>query len=997
MLLAGSANLPEFTGRVCHVATASYDLAALTLDGGNRVALLKSKRLVKIIQCETPVASCQIIHTHGSATLLALTSDGRVQHIGIVVQSSEHIPSQPTFGEPVRFLACGEEHAVAASRFRLFEWRPQGDSPRELPLPAEYPTNSNDWRIGEITSGGKANACILVRVNTDGGIGVETIPLLWGYGPQIPWEGYQDFPRVVEEINAKKVVSLSLGEKHAVCCTLVGSVWSWGCGENGELGEELMDNEIESVETYSRLKPAKVRGLEGVNIVAVCCGANMTIIRAEACPQVDCEDDVHYLWGGSSRSTGLSCRLDLPDTTCLVIPYPCTLSKAGPDFQSSPESDNHHWLVVTDDRMLDRNKALRGIRRSERRFISKLSTLSERVSRIQTEICNDTDIGALPTHDDECPLKAEETENFAPLQSLVDTTRALKSFHELLLCMLLREERLSIDASFSSLTSKNVSMNGHDDEEGMDCILPLHVVPIDQCFIRAETALRLGHLSYVSSISALANKLGLSIHLSVGGINAESNWPEISSSAQSRVVHPKSHAPRQQQSRGILENLWRGRRSGTSSPRSRQTVGSKSELLLRHHAASMPPILSSNLKDGQSLSYALSMAMRETNALTLDSNESVGRGNNDEFLGPKLEESGGEEDGMTLSSRLDGIDELLLAPYHRLGSYIHRLSIVEAASKELTADEKGLLNNGERINSDSHKSATEVCKSYDAGRRALSVMTHLHQSIDSMLKELVRASQLRNLLRHMNLPPGHPIQELFVPARQLLLSGRGSLTKLYSVGVGYEGLEVAPPDGQVCLLFSDLLVYAECVDTSSLGRSQWRIVYKISLSDVSDIRSGPSSRIEPIRHNSKEEYRTSARQDQDCLCLILLQLRPHLAGGKGGLYGLRVASGRDVRLRWVDYLRRAVVNARADPRPAPTVQIENGYYTGQWRDGKQHGVGTAKYNDGSIYQGEWQVGVACGSGTFTYPNGDIYSGQFENGLQHGTGALRSEGSTTLWV
>lgn len=120
-------------------------------------------------------------------------------------------------------------------------------------------------------------------------------------------------------------------------------------------------------------------------------------------------------------------------------------------------------------------------------------------------------------------------------------------------------------------------------------------------------------------------------------------------------------------------------------------------------------------------------------------------------------------------------------------------------------------------------------------------------------------------------------------------------------------------------------------------------------------------------------------------------------------------------------------------------------YTGDWKDGKQHGTGTfeqggAKYvgdfvndrfegngtltkfdgssyvgdfvrdqfegngnlirSNGEKYVGEFKKGKLHGNGTYTWMNGDVYTGEHADGLRNGNGTMTySDGTITggIWV
>ena len=60
-------------------------------------------------------------------------------------------------------------------------------------------------------------------------------------------------------------------------------------------------------------------------------------------------------------------------------------------------------------------------------------------------------------------------------------------------------------------------------------------------------------------------------------------------------------------------------------------------------------------------------------------------------------------------------------------------------------------------------------------------------------------------------------------------------------------------------------------------------------------------------------------------------------------------------------------------------------YFGEFKDGKQHGVGIYTFSDGDKYVGEFKDGKEHGQGTYTWANGDKYFGEYKDGKKHGQG------------
>ena len=60
-------------------------------------------------------------------------------------------------------------------------------------------------------------------------------------------------------------------------------------------------------------------------------------------------------------------------------------------------------------------------------------------------------------------------------------------------------------------------------------------------------------------------------------------------------------------------------------------------------------------------------------------------------------------------------------------------------------------------------------------------------------------------------------------------------------------------------------------------------------------------------------------------------------------------------------------------------------YVGEWRNGVMHGQGTATYLNGDRYDGEWAIGKRSGLGRYAHGSGDIYEGLWSNERKHGLG------------
>lgn len=77
-----------------------------------------------------------------------------------------------------------------------------------------------------------------------------------------------------------------------------------------------------------------------------------------------------------------------------------------------------------------------------------------------------------------------------------------------------------------------------------------------------------------------------------------------------------------------------------------------------------------------------------------------------------------------------------------------------------------------------------------------------------------------------------------------------------------------------------------------------------------------------------------------------------------------------------------------------TLQYRNGaVYTGEFHNGKRHGVGTFSAPGGHHYRGQWLRNMQNGFGRYQYPDGAEYAGEFRNGRREGSGRLRYSSGT----
>ncbi|GHS91484.1 hypothetical protein AGMMS49949_01970 [Alphaproteobacteria bacterium] len=137
---------------------------------------------------------------------------------------------------------------------------------------------------------------------------------------------------------------------------------------------------------------------------------------------------------------------------------------------------------------------------------------------------------------------------------------------------------------------------------------------------------------------------------------------------------------------------------------------------------------------------------------------------------------------------------------------------------------------------------------------------------------------------------------------------------------------------------------------------------------------------------------------------VLLVGVPNVEASKTAL---SKALGNDAENKYVGPLETPVGEAQGSSASAASARAilayptsEDSYEGAVNKNGKPHGKGVLKYDDGRIYDGEWVNGKEHGTGTLTKPDGSTYKGDWVKGKKHGTGILTTaDGSTDKgdWV
>ena len=122
----------------------------------------------------------------------------------------------------------------------------------------------------------------------------------WGASGQLGHgdERRQLLPKKVEAFAGQRVVAVSAGDSHSLAITADGAVWSWGRGDEGQLGHGVQqDTEL----------PGKIEALAGQRVVVVSAGGSHSLAITA--------DGAVWSWGSGDDG-----RLGHGDTQLQLLP-----------------------------------------------------------------------------------------------------------------------------------------------------------------------------------------------------------------------------------------------------------------------------------------------------------------------------------------------------------------------------------------------------------------------------------------------------------------------------------------------------------------------------------------------------------------------------------------------------------------------------------------------------------------------------------------------------
>ena len=130
----------------------------------------------------------------------------------------------------------------------------------------------------------------------------------WGRGEDGQL-GHGDFhqdqllPKKIEAFDGQRVLAVSVGMSHSLALTADGAVWSWGGGAFGKLGHG---------DRQAQLLPKKVEALVGQRVVAASAGENHSLAITA--------DGAVWSWGTGGEATGAYGRLGHGDEQDQLLP-----------------------------------------------------------------------------------------------------------------------------------------------------------------------------------------------------------------------------------------------------------------------------------------------------------------------------------------------------------------------------------------------------------------------------------------------------------------------------------------------------------------------------------------------------------------------------------------------------------------------------------------------------------------------------------------------------
>ncbi|XP_067444973.1 probable E3 ubiquitin-protein ligase HERC4 isoform X2 [Thunnus thynnus] len=222
---------------------------------------VKSKEKIQAVSC-------------GDDTVTLLTKTGRVLCVDSVHTSPTPRTPEALCNIPVSQVACGSQHSVALTRDgQVYTWGQDSSGQLGLgkrELGANSPQHLRSLSaipLVQIAAGGEQSFALSVS----GGV------FSWGRNNcgQLGLGDTTDrhTPTLVHHLNMKKTIHISCGKDHTVILTKDGVVFTFGSGQYGQLGHNSFSDE---------LRPRLVAELWGAKVIKIACGRHHTLVMTDS-------------------------------------------------------------------------------------------------------------------------------------------------------------------------------------------------------------------------------------------------------------------------------------------------------------------------------------------------------------------------------------------------------------------------------------------------------------------------------------------------------------------------------------------------------------------------------------------------------------------------------------------------------------------------------------------------------------------------------------------
>lgn len=229
--------------------------------------LVKGPLVGKVVKCVSAG------YRHSAAVTedgeLYTWGDGEFGRLGHDYTSSKNFPTKVQSIESVGLVACGGSHTLAVSQDGKTIWSfgggengklGHGDTNRQLkPKVIEA---LNGLYIRKVACGSQSS----LAVTSSGQL------YAWGCGAILGC-GSAEYtalrPRLVEDLQSKRVVDIACGDSHAIALTHESEVYAWGNNAMGQCGQGHAQSPI--------TRPKRVIGLDGVSVHQVSAGTSHSV------------------------------------------------------------------------------------------------------------------------------------------------------------------------------------------------------------------------------------------------------------------------------------------------------------------------------------------------------------------------------------------------------------------------------------------------------------------------------------------------------------------------------------------------------------------------------------------------------------------------------------------------------------------------------------------------------------------------------------------------